>query len=470
MPITQEQYFKKPEENVEQYTARIAGLRNAPSAITGDVLTPAGSTDYVNPNPVYPTMPTTPTATTATQPGKTEKSVSDLIAEVEGMQTGLGGEKATYQQQLLGEQGIADLKKAEADYTYQFKQLEAEYKNLQIESQKVPYQVEGEFTGRASVSQQEGKTRARQRNITLKSLDISSKANTVSALLLGQQGLISAANERIIEAVNQKFAVREADIKAKIDNLNLKLKDPNLSIEEKNRANAQLEIQNKKDEETATKKTNSAAILKMATDAAANGATPLQAQAIAAIAQSENPDIQAAFALYAPFGAKQEKSVTTTDLTEFKAFFPNVDISTPVGQQQFLDWKARTTAAVTKAPAAETRDTEVSQFLQSKKGTDGFVSASIYQTALQKFIAGGGNQTNFIASFPQQTYLRQEEMDKLPVALQIKTPSRMTASTIDPTALAELNDDITKGVTLSELYNAYPEISPALIQSLFYNR
>ena len=36
MAITQEQYFKKPEENAEQYNQRISGLR----AIDSTVLTP----------------------------------------------------------------------------------------------------------------------------------------------------------------------------------------------------------------------------------------------------------------------------------------------------------------------------------------------------------------------------------------------------------------------------------------------
>jgi hypothetical protein len=122
-----------------------------------------------------------------------------------------------------------------------------------------------------------------------------------------------------------------------------------------------------------------------------------------------------------------------------------------------------------KRPTAESRDTEVSSYLNSKKGTDGYVAAETYQEALRKFIARGGTQTDFFASFPQETYLRQQEIDKLPAAMKPKLPGRMTASTIDQNTLAELTDDIQKGATLQQLYEAYSEISPALIQSIYYN-
>jgi hypothetical protein len=97
------------------------------------------------------------------------------------------------------------------------------------------------------------------------------------------------------------------------------------------------------------------------------------------------------------------------------------------------------------------------------------VAAETYQEALRKFIARGGTQTDFFASFPQETYLRQQEIDKLPAAMKPKLPGRMTASTIDQNTLAELTDDIQKGATLQQLYEAYSEISPALIQSIYYN-
>ncbi len=100
---------------------------------------------------------------------------------------------------------------------------------------------------------------------------------------------------------------------------------------------------------------------------------------------------------------------------------------------KYEDWLAKE-----KIPAAEQRDTIVSSYLQENKGTDGFVSASTYQNALTKFIAGGGNQTNFVAAYPQQTYLRQEEIDKLPAALRPQTT--ITKSDLTPDQLSIIND------------------------------
>jgi hypothetical protein len=70
------------------------------------------------------------------------------------------------------------------------------------------------------------------------------------------------------------------------------------------------------------------------------------------------------------------------------------------------------------ATDAENRTDTVNNFLANKKGSDGFVSASDYQLALQKWIASKGTQSNFFASFPQSTYLRQSEISNLPPALR----------------------------------------------------
>lgn len=47
---------------------------------------------------------------------------------------------------------------------------------------------------------------------------------------------------------------------------------------------------------------------------------------------------------------------------------------------------------------------------------------------------------------------------------------RQTASNIDQQTLNDLNDDIDNNASLADLYAAYPEVSPSLIQSLYHNR
>src|SRR3990167_585402 len=49
----------------------------------------------------------------------------------------------------------------------------------------------------------------------------------------------------------------------------------------------------------------------------------------------------------------QVKQTGTGDIADFKSFFPNVDITTPTGQQQFLNWKAKEAAAGRKGEDTE---------------------------------------------------------------------------------------------------------------------
>ena len=96
------------------------------------------------------------------------------------------------------------------------------------------------------------------------------------------------------------------------------------------------------------------------------------------------------------------------------------------------------TTATNQPSASENRDTIVSQFLESKKGTDGYVSAEVYQESLRKFIANGGTQSNFLASFQPQTYLRKQEIDKLPASLVPQTT--VTKSDLTPEQTSIIND------------------------------
>lgn len=72
----------------------------------------------------------------------------------------------------------------------------------------------------------------------------------------------------------------------------------------------------------------------------------------------------------------------------------------------------------TSTDRAINRDESVSNFLETGRGTDGFVSATTYQEALRKYIANGGTRANFFASYPQQAYMRELEIEKLPAALR----------------------------------------------------
>lgn len=297
----------------------VAGRTPVPESTPLGIITPESLAlevpiGYKNPNVNFfgdfPT-PVEPTKVETPQTDAVSKMIADLTAS-----SGLAGEKAGYQIEQEKAAGLVEMKKSETDYTYQYKQLEAEFKNLQIESQKAQYKIAEEFTGRAGTTQQARMTEAEQRKITLKSLDVSSKANTVTALLLGQQGLISSAQTAIDKAVSDKYGVREADRKAKIENLALLLQDPKIDQETKDRAAAtaaRIKAEGVADDK---KKADMKTIGDWAVDIAGKVATdktipPGLANQIMQIANSENPDVNAAFKLYSPYVAKKETTFKT---------------------------------------------------------------------------------------------------------------------------------------------------------------
>lgn len=101
------------------------------------------------------------------------------------------------------------------------------------------------------------------------------------------------------------------------------------------------------------------------------------------------------------------------------------------------------------------RDTTTDNYLNSKKGTDGYVAAGTYQEALRKFIANGGTQANFFASFPQQTYLRQQEIDKLPPALKPQITSTTKAYRLQELLTKSQNGENLDALTSAEQSELY---------------
>lgn len=247
--------------------------------ISSENLSQTSSPDFKQPEQT-PTPSPAIIPDTAYAPTQQETDISKMIKDLTST-SGLEGERLAYTAELEKAQGLDALKKAEEDYGYQMKQLEQEYKAI------VP-QVEGEMRGRASIGAISGEAGARQREIAVQSL-------TVSGLLLAAQGRVASAQNAIDRAVNAKFAQREADRKAKIENLDLLLKDPSLTLAQQKRADAKKIALAKEEEADKKKKEDSATAMKWATELANN---PLVANQIANIAMSDNPDLQKAFALY----------------------------------------------------------------------------------------------------------------------------------------------------------------------------
>jgi len=90
------------------------------------------------------------------------------------------------------------------------------------------------------------------------------------------------------------------------------------------------------------------------------------------------------------------------EIKEFKQFFPEVDIKTPAGQQQFLDWKARMGAAgrePTESDLLKFAFRDMNTKLDSVKGDDGFISPDDWNEAKNLWINKGLKAEDFIKQF-----------------------------------------------------------------------
>lgn len=269
------------------FSGTTTGGEYANAKINSNTLTPTSSYDFATPSNYGVTAfpPTPELGKNEYALGPTEKGISQII---QGLTSDtLGADKEAYRIEQEKLAGLEALKKTENDYVQQYKQLEAEYKNIEPRITEGSIGVRG-MKGIQTITESE------QRKVLM-------QANTVSALLSAAQGNVSFAQSQVDRAVANKFAVREAERKTKLDNLELLSKDPALTIEQKKRAEDSARRLRQEEQIDEKKKTDTKTILDWAVKASAQGATPAQAQAIAEIGLSTNPDIQKAIGLYAPF-------------------------------------------------------------------------------------------------------------------------------------------------------------------------
>src|ERR1051326_840084 len=254
------------------------------ATITSDTLQNQTPINYTTPNQVpIPAVPD-PAPLTATP---TETQANDLTTRLQDLNNSLIG-KSAYQTSQENAAGLPALNKNQQDLTTQLQQL----KN---ESLAIPQQLQLDATGRGITAGGLAPLQtARLRTNAIQALGVSS-------LLDATNGLISSAQQKVDRAVKAQYDPIQEQIDAATKNLNLILNSPQYSLEEKNRAQAQLNAQNAKQKQLDKAKQDSATIQSWAAAALTNGATPLQAQQILQIGQSDVPDLNAAFKLYAPF-------------------------------------------------------------------------------------------------------------------------------------------------------------------------
>lgn len=214
--------------------------------ITGANLTPVPAVKFQSPpeSPFTPAKggPDLSTQDTTLQPTSQEQNISDLMRQFTEGNTALEGQ-AEFARQQREAQGVATLTRTQDDLNAKLQLLEANEVNI-------PLQLQQESIGR-------GRTAGGVAPIQIDRLrENAINANIIKAQLAGVQGKIATANTLVEQAVQDKFGPLEEKQKTRIANLEVLLKDPLLSLADKNRTEKQLQIQKAKDAQIAKDKTN----------------------------------------------------------------------------------------------------------------------------------------------------------------------------------------------------------------------
>lgn len=359
---------------------------------------------------------------------KKQQGIETQISDIMSSLTGESGFRAGQET----EQKISELTRTKTDLTAQLNNLKVDEVSIQENIQKITNQAQRNITDVRGETIPLDVIGARSQNIrqnadeAIRTLESGPLAATrMKALILAAQieatnGNLQTAYDFVDRAVKQKYDPIRAQLEALKTNLQIIQNDPETKLEDKQRA---LQVTAQQD---ARKKVlnflefNAKEVGQIGVKAAEAGADSQTLSSIRKIMESANPDPIEAGRIAAPFIKKSTIS------------------------------------------KGETRDTEVSQYLQSKKGADGFILAEAYQEGLRRFIASGGTQSNFVASFPQQTYLRQQEIDKLPAAL--RTAQIVSQKTLSADQQSIINDAKATWDAAKQTYQATPELRQKIIE------
>lgn len=230
-----------------------------PSTLNSTNITPTTPMNFSSPasTPAYPvgsldvTVPTPPA-----QPTKSEQEASDLTKVLRELNEQMIG-KSTYQAEQDRLAGVPEAERAVTD-------LAAQLMGLKNEAAAIPLQLQQEAEGRGITEGGLAPIQAgRLRENAIKAL-------TTSSIFEAAKGNLLTAQSKADRAVAEKYGPIQERITASINNLNLLMNDPKTTLEDKNRAQMQLDIQNARQRELDKLKANDTAISNIALAAATN--------------------------------------------------------------------------------------------------------------------------------------------------------------------------------------------------------
>jgi len=206
-------------------TGRLLGGFIPSPVITSAVLTPSVEPSF-EPAPT-PTIPVAP-ALAAPELSDTEKRVQTELAEIRRVNLETLGEGA-YKKEQEAVLKVPELQKTERDLVAQLQAFNNEANQIRLQYPELAKGITQEFA-----ASEQGRL---LRNNAIAALSIAS-------LLESSRGNLATANKYVEDAVEAKFGDEKREIDVKTANLNLLLKDPAISIAEKQRAEAQITRQN----------------------------------------------------------------------------------------------------------------------------------------------------------------------------------------------------------------------------------
>lgn len=416
--------FEKPEETV---ISSLTGQTAYQAAITSDSLMPVKPIEV----PKYPEdtinyqgiidggMALTKGMPSAIPPDETQTLIDQLNQLLKGeaptdltktYEEGYAAGIQPKEQELLTKQTAVKSAQGELDL------LNAQLQSLTDEAKAIPIRLQQEVTGRGITAGGLAPIQTGQlRDVALRALPLQGQILATQAKVASAQGDYNTA-QQALSLAQQKFDTLfklKSDDEERKYNYRKDMRDKIWDYLTKAEQNRIEELQKEDDRKFELLKDNLKNAQAIAKQAMENGQADIAAQITQLDSKSDT---------FTQDLARLQGQITIQPEKWSEAYLMAGDWV----QKNLKTGEIRTAVNVPQAPkptASETRDATVSTYLQASKGTDGFVSAGTYQNALTKFIAGGGNQSNFVAAYPQQTYLRQQEIDKLPASLKPKKPT-----------------------------------------------
>lgn len=405
--------------NLGQGYSNVPGPYNTATGqlITSQSLAPTIPIPFTSPTPT-PAYPVSTLATPALIATPQETKATALSDKLQNLYDRTVGESA-YRTEQNNVYGIDALTKTQND-------LSTQLTTIKNEAAAIPLQLQQGAADRGVTTPVLG----RQENSRLRTNAIA--ALGVSSLLAASQGSLATAQNLVEKAVAQKYDPITEEINATIKNLQLIQNDPQTTLEEKNRAQTQLDAKTNQLADVAQAKADATAIYTVATVAASNGQHfiptkdyPTLALALDAISKSTTKEaalnIATAVGLYK---VASNASNDTTLLSPTEAKTLGVPYGTTRGQAAGLGITPKaTTGAPTDIKTATTAITNTlktglapsGQKIGNGRGADGYVDPYVYLASLENW---PGTPDSFIKAFPVKSNINPASYKLLPASIQ----------------------------------------------------